>query len=272
MWFLSHILTSQKKENYVYAGILQILGLPDLTRAEGSSRTVAADGGGPPPAGEGTSAAAKPRHHFLARGFKPPHWLRHAVFALSLLPVLWIAGAFLSDILSHTRHLGSNPIKEAEHMVGKWILRFLLLSLAVSPAIRLTKQVWLIWYRRTFGLLAFGYACVHLLIYFVLDVELDRRNFVEDITDRTYITIGMAALLLLVPLALTSTKASIRRLGSVKWNRLHQLVFVTVILGNIHYWMSVKKDIRQPLLFAAGFAGLLGYRWIRRTAGSVRDA
>ncbi len=199
----------------------------------------------------------------VASRIKKTPWLPRGLFLLALAPLLWGAWALGSDVFLGTRHLGSNPIKEIEHFTGKWALRFLVLSLAVTPAIRFTKQGWLIRYRRTWGLFAFFYACVHLCIYFILDVELSWADFVADIIKRKYITIGMTALLLMVPLALTSTKASIKRLGNRRWNSIHRLVFATVVLGNIHYWMSVKRDITEPALFGAIFAALLGYRLVR---------
>ena len=210
----------------------------------------------------------------LAR-LKASRQLPRVLFLLALVPVLYGAGLFASDILGGTRHLGSNPIKELEHFTGKWILRFLILSLAVTPVIKLTRQGWLIRYRRTWGLFAFAYACVHLTIYFVLDVELNWSDFVADVIKRKYITIGMTALTLLIPLALTSTKASIKRLGNARWTAIHRLVYATVILGNIHYWMSVKRDIREPVLFGLIFVGLLGYRlraWVRDRAKRKQTA
>jgi methionine sulfoxide reductase heme-binding subunit len=215
---------------------------------------------GAPPAVENTAAAPVPRHRSAARRIKPPRWLPAFVFAASLVPFIWVALAFASDAFRGTRILGSNPIKEAEHFTGHWTLRFLMLSLCVSPLIHFSRQGWLIRYRRTLGLFAFFYACVHLTIYFVLDVELMWSDLVADVMDRTYITLGMLGLLLLVPLAVTSTKASIRRLGNRRWNRLHQLVFATVVLGCIHFYMGVKRDVTEPLVYAAIFALLIGWR------------
>jgi sulfoxide reductase heme-binding subunit YedZ len=213
-------------------------------------------------------AAQKETGDILGR-LKTSRQLPRVLFLLALVPLLYGASLFLSDIFGGTRHLGSNPIKELEHFMGKWTLRFLIMSLAVSPAIKLTRQGWLIRYRRTWGLFAFAYACVHLTIYFVLDVELNWSDFVADIIKRKYITIGMTALTLMIPLALTSTKASIKRLGNVRWTATHRLVYATVVLGNIHYWMSIKRDIREPVFFGLIFAGLLGYRlrgWMRDRA------
>jgi len=216
---------------------------------------------GAPPENHATPASPPTHHHSPARSIKPPRWLPYVVFVAALLPLVLVASEFAAQLLIGTRYLGSNPIKAAEHFVGKWILRFLILSLSVTPAIRLTRQGWLIRYRRTFGLFAFFYACVHLLIYFVLDVELNWADFVADIIKRKYITIGMTALLLMVPLVVTSTKASIKRLGNRRWNAIHRLVYGTVVLGCIHYWMSVKRDITEPALFGILFALLLGYRF-----------
>ena len=204
--------------------------------------------------------AARKESGGLSGRLRSSIWLPRLLFALAFVPLLWGAGRFLSDVFQGTRYLGSNPIKELEHFVGKWTLRFLILSLSVTPAIKLTRQGWLIRYRRTWGLFAFFYACVHLLVYFVLDVELTWSDFIADVIKRKYITIGMTALTLMVPLVLTSTKASIKRLGNARWTVIHRLVFVTVILGNIHYWMSVKRDITEPALFGLIFAALLGYR------------
>jgi methionine sulfoxide reductase heme-binding subunit len=198
---------------------------------------------GAPPENHAAPAPSREHHRSNARGFKPPRWLKFAVFTAALLPLAFVASEFVAQLLTGTRYLGSNPIKAAEHFTGKWVLRFLILSLSVTPAIRLTRQGWLIRYRRSFGLFAFFYACVHLLIYFVLDVELNWADFVADIIKRKYITIGMTALLLMVPLVVTSTKASIKRLGNRRWTSIHRLVFATVVLGCIHYWMSVKRDI-----------------------------
>ncbi len=192
-------------------------------------------------------------------------WLYPAIFALSLAPFLFIAFAIASDFFQGTRYLGSNPIKEAEHMSGKWALRFLALTLAVTPAIRLTRQGWLVRYRRTFGLFTFFYACVHLTIYSVLDVELSWGEMLEDVAKRLYITIGMTALVLMIPLAVTSTKGWIKRLGNTRWRALHRAIYVIAPLGLVHYWMSVKKDITEPAVFGLVFALLLGWRvWSAR--------
>ena len=234
--------------------------------------------GSPPESNVAAPAEAK-RHRKRAEGINPPRrplrwpprWLPWLVLLASVLPFAYVVGAIASDFFEGTRHLGSNPIKAAEHFTGKWALRFLALSLAVTPAVRLLRQGWLIRYRRTFGLLAFFYACTHLVIYAVLDVELLWGDMVEDVAERLYITIGMTALVLLIPLAVTSTKGWIRRMGNKRWNALHRLVYVSSVLGLVHYWMSVKKDITEPAVFGLVFAALLGWRvWRWRTSNPKR--
>lgn len=197
----------------------------------------------------------------------PPRWLRPVVLAVSLLPALWVVGAIASDFFNGTRLLGSNPIKEAEHFTGRWVLRFLMFTLAVTPVRQTLGWNWLQKYRRMLGLFAFFYATLHLSIYFFLDLELVWGDLWADIVKRPYITIGMTAFALLVPLAVTSTAKMVKRLGGKRWAALHRTIYVIVVLGTIHFWMAVKRDITLPLLFAAIFAALLGYRivvWRRK--------
>ena len=202
----------------------------------------------------------------------PPRWLRPLVFVVSLLPALWVIGAIASDYFNGTRLLGSNPIKEAEHYTGRWVLRFLTLTLAVTPIRQTFGWNWLQKYRRMLGLFAFSYALLHLTIYFVLDLELAWGDLAEDIVKRPYITIGMAAFALLVPLAVTSTAKMVKRLGGKRWVALHRSIYVIVILGLIHFWMAVKRDVTDPLFYAVIVAVLLGYRvvaWRRRRAAAA---
>jgi sulfoxide reductase heme-binding subunit YedZ len=174
-----------------------------------------------------------------------------------------------SDVFRGTSYLTAEPVTELEHFTGKWTLRFLALTLAITPAIAITRLGWLIKYRRTFGLLAFFYACTHFSIYLTLDLELRFSDIWEDISERAYITIGFTALMLLLPLALTSTKGWIRRLGGRRWNTLHRLIYVASVLGIIHFWMSVKRDLTSPILFSLLFATLLGWRVWRASRGTA---
>ena len=201
------------------------------------------------------------------RHFAPPaRAARIIVFTASCIPLLVTVAWLASDLVAHTRHLGSNPIKEAEHMLGEWTLRFLMFTLFVTPLRQLLGWNWLAKHRRTLGLFAFAYGSTHLLTWMLLDVQLDWMDIMTDIVKRWYILIGMTAWLLMLPLAVTSTAKMIKRLGK-RWVPLHNLIFVTVVLGCIHFFMAVKKDIGDPLLFASMFAALFawrGYMWWRK--------
>jgi len=208
--------------------------------------------------------------------WSPPRWLRPLVFVVCLIPAAWVVFAIASDFFSGTRLLGSNPIKEAEDFTGRWVLRFLMFTLAVTPIRQTLGWNWLQRYRRMLGLFAFAYATMHLSIYFFLDLELAWGDLWADIVKRPYITIGMAAFALLVPLAVTSTAKMVKRLGGKRWAALHRSIYVIVVLGTIHFWMAVKRDITLPLIFALIFAVLLGYRvvaWRRRKlTAAAREA
>jgi sulfoxide reductase heme-binding subunit YedZ len=191
-----------------------------------------------------------------------------AVFAASLVPAaLLLCGAlgwFGQD-------LGADPVAKLLHSCGKTGLNFLLLTLLITPARRLTGWNNLIRLRRMLGLFAFFYLVAHFTVYLALDRQLDYHSVLQDIVKRPYITIGFAALLLLVPLAITSTNRMMRRLGR-RWQKLHSLIYLIVILGVWHYWWQVKKDIRQPLLYAGMVTVLLGYRVFIRTLNRARAA
>jgi len=207
------------------------------------------------------------------RALREPRWFPAALIVASCIPAAIALAAMGSDVLGGTRFFGSNPIKEGEHFLGEWTLRFLMATLAVTPLRALLGWNWLAKHRRTMGLFAFGYVTLHWLTYALLDVQLDWGELVKDLMKRPYIMIGMAGLLLMVPLAITSTKNMIRRLGGRRWNRLHQLVYVISVLGVIHFWMSVKQDIEDPLLFASIFAVLGLWRvWKWRTRVARRSA
>ena len=198
-----------------------------------------------------------------ARPWTQSRWLFWAVVTGALIPAAWGVFAILSDFLRGTMHLGAEPIKALEHFYGEWILRLLIATLLVTPVRRMTGWNWLQKYRRRFGLLAFTYACLHFLTYVFVDVQIDRpggwANVADDLTKRWYIIIGMTAFLLLCALALTSTAASVKRLGK-RWVQLHRAIYVLSVLGIIHYWMSVKSDITEPTMYGLAFAALLGYR------------
>ncbi len=160
--------------------------------------------------------------------------------------------------------LGVNPIEEAEIFTGLWTLRFLAITLAVTPARKLLDLGFLAKYRRMFGLFTFFYACVHLSMWVGLDWFFAWGLMGGEIVKHKYILVGMANFLLLLPLALTSTNASVRRLGGRRWARLHRLVYLIAIGGTVHYLWAVKKDTLFPLAYLAVFIGLLGYRLVAR--------
>lgn len=179
---------------------------------------------------------------------------RSGVFLLCLVPLARIIVDALTD------SLGANPIEEITHRTGWWTLTFLMLALAVTPVRKLTGWGRLITLRRTLGLFAFFYATLHFSIYIGLDQFFAFEFILEDIMERPYITVGFAALVILVPLAVTSTKKMVKRLGGKGWNRLHRMVYVAAALGVLHFLWLVKADIREPVIFASILAILLGYR------------
>jgi sulfoxide reductase heme-binding subunit YedZ len=156
--------------------------------------------------------------------------------------------------------LGANPIEVITHSTGDWILIFLLVTLSVTPLRKLTGQLWLIRYRRMFGLFAFFYAVLHFLTYIWLDKFFDMHEVWADVSKRRFITVGFTGFVLLIPLAVTSTAGCIRRLGGNRWRALHRLIYVSAIAGVIHYWWLVKADITKPAEYAFLLSLLLGYR------------
>ncbi len=196
--------------------------------------------------------------------------LKGLLFVVCLLPLAGMtAGAFGVAGFS----LGANPVEELLDRNGQWGLRFLLITLAVTPLRRITGWHWLVRLRRMLGLFAFFYVALHFVTYAVIDHRLDLGVIFEDVLERPFITLGMTALLLLVPLAVTSTNGMMRRLGR-RWQSLHRLIYPIAILGVWHLWWQVKQDIREPLIYAVILAGLLGYRlWYhRRTDRGVMTA
>lgn len=155
--------------------------------------------------------------------------------------------------------LGANPIEELLHELGRWGLKFLLLTLTITPLRRWTGWNWLIGFRRMLGLFAFFYVVLHFTVYAVLDQGLDMTAIIEDVLKRPYITLGMAGLLMLVPLAATSTRGMMRRLGK-RWQKLHRLVYVIAIVAVWHFYWQVKLDTLEPTMYALVLTGLLGAR------------
>ncbi len=186
----------------------------------------------------------------VRRVIRPLMWL------LVLAPLAWMISQYLMD------DLGAEPIKKLEKESGEWTLRLLAASLAVTPLIRLTGWGWLIPERRFLGLATFFWAMGHLSVYIGLDWFFDWGSIFDDVVKHLYVTVGMLAFVLMIPLALTSTKASIRWLGGKKWNVLHRLVYVSAVAGCIHFLWAVKKDIEEPILYSAIFVALFALRFI----------
>ena len=183
-------------------------------------------------------------------------WFKPVVFLACLGPLARLGWK------AYSQALGANPIEVITHSTGDWTLIFLLLTLAITPLRKLTGQLWLIRFRRMFGLFAFFYVTLHFLTYIWLDKFFDVHEMLADVAKRRFITVGFTGFVLLIPLAITSTTGWIRRLGGKRWQALHRLIYVSATAGVIHYWWLVKADIHKPLEYAAVLTLLLGYRMI----------
>ena len=180
-------------------------------------------------------------------------WSKPVLFLVCLLPLCLLVLRTVGN------DLGANPIETLTHDTGDWALRFLLISLAVTPLRLLTGKAWLIRYRRMLGLFAFFYALLHFTIYLWIDQGFLWSEIVADILKRPYITIGFAAFLILLPLAATSTKGMVRRLGK-RWTSLHRLVYASALLAILHFIWLVKADYREPGLYLFIFLLLMLFR------------
>jgi methionine sulfoxide reductase heme-binding subunit len=185
---------------------------------------------------------------------KSLRWIKVIAFLLCLLPLGRLGWK------AYGGNLGANPIEVITHSTGDWTLIFLLITLTVSPLRKLTGQLWLIRFRRMFGLFAFFYVCLHFLTYIWLDKFFAGHAMLADVVKRRFITVGFTGFVLLIPLAVTSSAGWIRRLGGRRWNLLHRLIYLSAMAGVVHYYWLVKADVRKPLQYAAVLAVLLGYR------------
>jgi methionine sulfoxide reductase heme-binding subunit len=194
----------------------------------------------------------------MLRYFKP------VIFLACLVPLALLVWDGLHG------SLGANPIETITHSTGNCTLTFLLITLAVTPLRKLTRQYWLIGVRRMFGLFAFFYGFLHMMTYVWLDKFFDVHEMLHDIAKRKFITAGMTAFVLMIPLALTSTKWSIRKLGGKRWQALHRLIYFSAAAGVIHYIWLVKADLKKPLEYAAVLGALMLYRavaWVAAIDG-----
>lgn len=181
-------------------------------------------------------------------------WTKAVLSLICLVPLgilLWEA---------FTGNLGSNPTQFLEHATGDWTLRFVAITLSITPLRKLLKQPNLIRFRRMLGLFAFFYGCCHFAVYLTFDQVFDLHGIWADIAKRRYITVGFTGFVLMIPLAVTSTAGWIRRMGGKNWAMLHRAIYATAVAGVIHFWWLVKSDIHLPLEYAAVMAILLGWR------------
>ena len=187
--------------------------------------------------------------------------VKPVLFILLLGPLAFLLYQFF------TGGLGANPIESINRFLGDWALRILLLTLAFSPFIRITRWNNIIQYRRMVGLFAFFYVCVHVTSYIVLDQFFNFSEIIDDVLKRPFITVGFIAFILLIPLAVTSNNWMVRKL-QYRWTQLHRLAYIIAMLAVLHFWWMVKADTREPMIYAIILAALLGYRlffYIKRT-------
>jgi len=193
--------------------------------------------------------------------------LKPVVFIICLLPLTLLVYNFFTDNLS------ANPISDVTNETGVWTLRFLVITLSVTPIRRITGWSSLQRFRRMFGLFAFMYVFLHFTTYVYLDKFFDWQEIVKDVAKRPFITVGFSALLLLTPLGLTSFDSVMRWMGGKRWRRLHQLVYVCGVLGVVHYWWLVKADTQRPVTYGIIVLSLLGYRfWVYAAAKLKKNA
>lgn len=197
-------------------------------------------------------------------------WSKVILFLLCLEPALELAYRFWGTTHGAEPDLGVNPLEYLTRATGDWTIRFLMITLAVTPLRRLLRLPVLVQYRRMLGLFAFFYGMAHFLTYLWFDKEFHFAEILPDVAKRPFITAGFTALLLMLPLAITSTAGWIRRLGGKSWLWLHRLIYVSALAGVVHYWWLVKSDIRKPAMYAGIFAVLMLYRIVLWTIPTLR--
>jgi sulfoxide reductase heme-binding subunit YedZ len=205
------------------------------------------------------------------RQFLSTKWAKVVIFSISLLPFALLVWKAVHN------NLGANPVEHLQHDTGDWTLYFLLITLAITPFRSIFNLPELARFRRMVGLFAFFYVCLHFLTYLGPDQSFSLSSMLKDVVKRPFISVGFAAFVLLIPLAITSTKGWTIRLGGKRWRQLHRLVYLIAILGVIHYYWLVKSDVRKPLLFGVFVAILLLWRvgnWnsMRKKQALAREA
>jgi sulfoxide reductase heme-binding subunit YedZ len=200
------------------------------------------------------------------RTFLLTKWAKALVFASGLLPLVFLGFRALNGRLT------ANPVEFLQHFTGDWTLRFLIITLAITPLRKLLNLPELIRFRRMLGLFGFFYVCLHFLTYIGPDQAFNLAGMWKDVEKRRYITVGFAGFVLLIPLAITSTKGWIRRLGGKRWQTLHRAVYISAICGVIHYYWLVKSDVRKPVFYGVLVGALLLWRladWLRKRTAAV---
>jgi sulfoxide reductase heme-binding subunit YedZ len=193
-------------------------------------------------------------------------WTKVAVFLLCLIPFANLLWRLLRS------DLGINPVETLQHGTGDWTLRFLVFTLCITPFRKLFKLPDLIRFRRMLGLFAFFYVCLHFLTYLGPDQSFDLSGMWKDVAKRPFITVGFAAFVSLIPLAITSTAGWIRRIGGKRWQRLHRLIYFAAVCGVVHYYWLVKSDVRKPIFYGALVGILLLWRlvdWFLKRGGQA---
>jgi methionine sulfoxide reductase heme-binding subunit len=196
---------------------------------------------------------------------KATGWSKLAVFPVCLIPLAYLA------LAAYQGNLGANPLEVITHTTGDWTIRFLLITLSITPLRQLSKQYWLLQYRRMLGLFAFFYGTLHLTTYLWFDKFFHWHAILDDVGRRKFITVGFLGFVLMIPLAITSTRGMIRRLGK-RWTAIHRLIYVSATAGVIHYYWLVKADHRLPLTYGAILVVLLAYRLAKWAAPKLAAA
>jgi sulfoxide reductase heme-binding subunit YedZ len=215
-----------------------------------------------PPDARSLAPGVKRRESVLSR-ILGSGWTNTVVFVACLTPFLLLLWPFYKLLTTgNAPELTGNPVEYITHDTGNWTIRFLLITLAVTPLRKILNQPKLVRYRRMLGLFAFFYVCLHFMTWFILDKSFSLSDMWADVVKRRFITAGMSGFALLLPLAITSTAGWVRRLGFAQWQRLHRLIYFAALAGVIHYYWLVKSDVRLPLMYAAILAVLMLYRLI----------
>jgi sulfoxide reductase heme-binding subunit YedZ len=188
---------------------------------------------------------------------------KQLIFVASLLPVVWLVYALYSDTVAGTKFMTADPIQKLDRELGDWALIFIILSLCVRPLAELIGKGEIVAFRRMIGLFAFFYALLHLFCYISLNLQFDFVAFIKDITNRNFITIGILAFTLLIPLAITSTRRMAKRIGGKRWQKLHMLIYPISLLGCLHFFMMIRADFSRPTIYLCVIILLLIYRYWR---------